>query len=184
MKTVCDKLINAEMFCGWGIRTLDAFDVAYNPVSYHDGSVWPHDNALIVEGMCKAGRAADGMKVMDGLFYAAQGHMNLRLPELFCGFSRHYSEYPVWYPVSCEPQAWAAGAMFLMLKSGLGLNPDAVNHELHIVKPELPQFLSNVKLTNLYVGDLAAMLEFSRVDGKTTCRVLKKSDGLKISIEP
>jgi glycogen debranching enzyme len=180
---VCDKLINPEMFCGWGIRTLSALDMAYNPVSYHDGSVWPHDNAMAVEGMCKVGRAADAMKVMDGMFYAAQGHMNLRLPELFCGFSRHYSENPVWYPVSCEPQAWAAGAMFMMLKSSLGLTPDALNHELRVVRPELPPFLTNVKIANIYVGDTVAALEFNRINGKTTCKVLSKSDGLKVTVE-
>ena len=177
---VADELMSVEMFCGWGIRTLSAFERSYNPISYHNGSVWPHDNAMAVEGLCKVGRVDDGMKVMDGIFQAAQGHVTLRLPELFCGFSKRFSETPVWYPVSCEPQAWAAGSIFLMLKSGLGLQPDAFNHQLRVVNPQLPHFLNTLKMNNIKVGDLNTSLSFKRENGKVSCTVDNKSDGLDI----
>jgi glycogen debranching enzyme len=180
---VSQVLMRPEMFCGWGVRTLSAFERAYNPISYHDGSVWPHDNAMIVEGLCKVGHGTEGMRIMNGMFGAAQGKTNLRLPELFCGFSKNFSGVPIWYPVSCEPQAWAAGSMFLMLKSGLGLQADAVNNKLHVVNPTLPPFLSSVKIQNLRVGTGKVSLEFSRAQDKTECTVAGKSDGLGVSIE-
>jgi glycogen debranching enzyme len=181
---VADRLLAQNLFCGWGIRTLADDEAAYNPISYHNGSVWPHDNALIVEGLCKVGRVNDGMRVMSGQFEAAQGHLNLRLPELFCGFSKQFSKAsPIWYPVSCEPQAWSAGAMFLMLKSSLGLVPDAVNRELTIRKPYLPPFLSSVRIANIRVGPDMATLYFYRSLGKTSCTIDKKSDGLKVVVE-
>jgi len=180
---VADKLIGQDLFCGWGIRTLSASEAAYNPISYHNGSVWPHDNAAAVEGLCKVGRSADGVRVMDALFEAAQGHLNLRLPELFCGFSKSFSKTPIWYPVSCEPQAWSAGAMFMMLNASLGLVPDAVNHQLIVRKPHLPPFLSSVRMTDIHIGNDRATLYFSRSVGKTTCLIDKKSDGLKVIID-
>jgi glycogen debranching enzyme len=181
---VADRLINMEMFCGWGIRTLSALERSYNPVSYHNGSVWPHDNAMAVEGLCKVGRGAEGMKVMDGMFEASQGHLSLRLPELFCGFSKRFSDTPVWYPVSCEPQAWAAGSLFLMLKSGLGLQPDAFNHQLNVVNPQLPSFLNAVKLSNLKLGADTVTLSFKRDHDKIICTVEQKSNGLKVIVKP
>jgi glycogen debranching enzyme len=181
---VADKLLSQNLFCGWGIRTLAEDELAYNPISYHNGSVWPHDNALTVEGLCKIGRATDGMRVMSALFEAAQGHLNLRLPELFCGFSKQFSKStPIWYPVSCEPQAWSAGAMFLMLKSSLGLVSDAVNHQLTIRKPYLPPFLSTVRIANIRVGSETATLYFARSVGKTACTIDKKSEGLKVVVD-
>jgi glycogen debranching enzyme len=180
---VVDKLVGQDLFCGWGIRTLASTEAAYNPISYHNGSVWPHDNAMAVEGMCKVGRSFDGVRVMGSLFDAAQGHLNLRLPELFCGFSKSFSKTPIWYPVSCEPQAWAAGSMFLMLTSSLGLTPDAVHHQLTIKKPYLPPFLSTIRITNIRVGSETATLYFARQLSKTTCTIDKKSDGLKVVIE-
>ncbi len=180
---VSQVLMQPEMFCGFGIRTLSAFERAYNPISYHDGSVWPHDNAMIVEGLCKTGHGKDGMRVMQGMFSAAQGKNNLRLPELFCGFSKHFSNVPIWYPVSCEPQAWAAGSMFLMLKSGLGLQADALNNKLHVVNPTLPPFLSSVKVQNLRVGTKKVSLDFSQAQDKTQCVVAGKSEGLDVSVE-
>jgi glycogen debranching enzyme len=171
------------MFCGWGVRTLSAFERAYNPISYHDGSVWPHDNAMIVEGLCKVGHSKDGMRIMNGMFSAAQGKSNLRLPELFCGFSKNFSSPPVWYPVSCEPQAWAAGSMFLMLKSGLGLQADALNKKLNVVNPTLPPFLNSVKIQNLRVGTGKVSLEFTRKDDKTDCIVSGKPDDLGVSVQ-
>ena len=180
---VATLLMAPEMFCKWGVRTLSALEAAYNPISYHDGSVWPHDNALIVEGLCKTNHSQDGMKIMEGLFDAAQAKSSLRLPELFCGFSRRFSGVPIWYPVSCEPQAWAAGSMFMMLKSGLGLTPDALNHTLRVVNPTLPPFLTSLKMENLRVGTGKVSLQFKRQGEKTSCSVLSKTDGLSVKVE-
>jgi glycogen debranching enzyme len=183
VKEVATLLMAPEMFCGWGVRTLSALEAAYNPISYHNGSVWPHDNALIVEGLCKTNYRQEGMKIMDSMFAAAQAKPTLRLPELFCGFSRRFSGVPIWYPVSCEPQAWAAGSMFMMLKSGLGLEPDAINHTLHVVNPTLPPFLNSLKMENLRVGQGKVSLQFKRQGDKTTCTVVSKTDGLSVKIE-
>ncbi len=182
-ESVTTHLMNVELFTGWGIRTLSALEAAYNPISYHNGSIWPHDNALAVEGLCKSGHAYDAIKVTDGMFAAAQGHLNLRLPELFCGFSKRFSDPPVWYPVSCEPQAWAAGSMFLMLDSGLGFSASAANNELHIVKPVLPPFLSNVQISNLRVGDSTANITFARANGEVNCSVDSTTNGLKVLVD-
>ncbi|HEY9679982.1 MAG TPA: glycogen debranching N-terminal domain-containing protein [Oculatellaceae cyanobacterium] len=180
---VASLLMDPQMYCGWGVRTLAALECAYNPISYHDGSVWPHDNALVVEGLCKTNHSADGMKIMDSMFSAAQAKATLRLPELFCGFSRRFSGVPIWYPVSCEPQAWAAGSMFMMLKSGLGLQADALNHKLRVVNPTLPPFLTSLKIENLKVGQGKLSLQFKRQGNKTSCSVLSNTDDVTVKVE-
>lgn len=180
---VADALLKDDMFCHWGVRTLSAKEAAYNPMSYHNGSVWPHDNAMAIEGLCRIGRAADARRVISGLFDTAKFRPDMRLPELFCGFSRSFSERPVWYPVSCAPQAWAAGSVFQMLSGCLGLIPDAGNHTLSVVHPALPPWMGQVDVSGLHVGNGVCDLHFEIVDGKTLCRVVSKSKDLKIDIK-
>ena len=178
-----DILMRKEMFCGWGIRTLASSETAYNPMSYHNGSVWPHDNAIAIEGLCRIGRGADGLRVMSGLFETSKFRPDMRLPELFCGFSDTYFDKPVWYPVSCAPQAWAAGSVFQMLSGCLGLIPDTPNDTLRVVKPTLPEWLEHVDVTGVRVGKGMADLQFDREkDGSARCKVLSSSN-LKVSIE-
>ncbi|MBX3073103.1 amylo-alpha-1,6-glucosidase [Candidatus Obscuribacterales bacterium] len=172
-----DILMSDEMFCGWGIRTLASSETAYNPMSYHNGSVWPHDNAMSIEGLCRIGRSADALRVMSGLFETSKFRPDMRLPELFCGFSDRNFDRPVWYPVSCAPQAWAAGSVFQMLSGCLGLIPDAQSGSLRVVRPALPEWLEHVEVRGIRVGKGICDLQFEREkDGSTHCKVLSSRD--------
>ncbi|MCK4268064.1 MAG: amylo-alpha-1,6-glucosidase, partial [Actinomycetia bacterium] len=122
---VSKRLLNPDMFSGWGIRTVSKDAATYNPMSYHNGSIWPHDNSIIVRGLKRYGRIREAEHVATGIFEAAIYHSYHRLPELFCGFTRRGSNSPVEYPVACSPQAWAAGAIFMILQSILGLTANA-----------------------------------------------------------
>lgn len=180
--SVAETLMGQGMFCGWGIRTLSAGERAYNPMSYHNGSVWPHDNALAVEGLCAVGRTSSAHAVMGGLFEAARHQADLRLPELFCGFERAGSGGPVRYPVSCVPQAWAAGSMLQMLTACLGLVPDAKRKALHVVSPSLPSWLGAVTVTGLRVGDGSVDLRFVRAGEGTSCQLLTSRGGVRLVV--
>ena len=159
---VAHTLLNESSFSGWGIRTLDANEVRYNPMSYHDGSVWPHDNSLIAYGMSRYGRKDGAVKVLTGLFEAIQ-HFDLqRMPELFCGFRQRPHEGPTLYPVACAPQAWAAGAVFLLVQACLGLDVDAVSGKICLDRPELPPCIDRLTLRNLRVGEATVDLVFER----------------------
>jgi len=141
--------------------------VAYNPLDYQVGSVWPHDNALIALGMCRWGFTQHMERVFTGIFQAATQFIHFRLPEVFDGFSQRQYTRPVEYPVACSPQAWAAGALPMLLTAALGLEPHALTHELHIHRPHLPDWLSQVSITALKVGDAKVDLRYQR-DGATT----------------
>ena len=175
-----DKIFHADMNSGWGVRTLSSAERAYNPLSYHDGSIWPHDNAMIIEGLCKVGRKREAGIISGGIFKAALSQPDYRLPELFCGFSRQYSDKPIWYPVSCSPQAWAAGSMFLMLESLLGLRADAPNNTLYVSNPTLPEYLNTVTVRHLRVGTDSVDLKFYRQGDATRCDVLGKAGKLQV----
>jgi glycogen debranching enzyme len=179
---LADKIYHADMNSGWGVRTLSASERAYNPLSYHDGSIWPHDNAMIIEGLCDVGRKKEAGILSGGILKAALSQTDYRLPELFCGFSRKYSDKPIWYPVSCSPQAWAAGSMFLMLESMLGLKADALNNTLYVVTPMLPPYLNNVTMKHLRIGASTVDLKFYRTGTDTKCEVISKTGPVKISV--
>jgi glycogen debranching enzyme len=183
-RSVAEHLMRKDMFCGWGIRTLSSDEVAYNPMSYHNGSVWPHDNAIIIEGLSRIGRVNDGLSVIDGLFNAAQTERDLRLPELFCGFSSTHFDKPVAYPVSCVPQAWSAGGIFGMLQGCLGFRADAAHNQLTLVHPTLPTFLNRLELWNIAVGKSRVALELSRTkDRRVVCKILSVKGGLNVKVE-
>lgn len=179
---LADKIYHADMNSGWGIRTLSSAERAYNPLSYHDGSIWPHDNAMVIEGLCQVGRKKEAGILSGGIFKAALSQPDYRLPELFCGFSQKYSDKPIWYPVSCSPQAWAAGSMFLMLHSMLGLKADAPNHTLYVQSPCLPPYLNVVTIKHLRVNGDSVALRFYRQGETTKCDVLSKTGNLKIEL--
>jgi glycogen debranching enzyme len=163
---VAERLLRPDMFSGWGIRTLSSEAVAYNPVSYHCGSVWPHDNALILAGFRRYGLDAAALRVFDAVFEAASRFRSYRLPELYCGHDRAESEdRPVGYPVACSPQGWAAGSIPHALWNLLGLRPDALRRRLDVVRPCLPDWLPWLALDTLTVGDAAIDLTFSRAGG-------------------
>jgi glycogen debranching enzyme len=181
--TVADRLMDSDMHSGWGIRTLSKSAIAYNPMSYHNGSIWPHDNAVIAEGLRKIGRVKDAQKIMLGLLEASQFQPDFRLPELFCGFERDGSYRPIDYPVSCSPQAWAAGAIFQLLKTCVNFEPDACNNLLRVVEPSVPEWMEKFTVQGLRVGSAVLGLSFSNHDGASACQVLNKSGKVRVVIE-
>jgi glycogen debranching enzyme len=183
---VAKTLLADDMFCGWGIRTLSGRHPVFNPMSYHNGSVWPHDNALIVMGLSHYGLAPNALPVIAAAHYAAAGSDFNRLPELYCGMRRNGATRPVLYPVSCSPQAWASGALFLMLQGALGLLPDAPSDTLHVRNPVLPDYLHELTITNLAIGDARVTLRFTRHASRTLVNVLAVESGrrpLQVRIE-
>ncbi len=149
---IASAMVGPEFYNGWGIRTVASAEARYNPMSYHNGSVWPHDNALIAMGMARYGHTAEAVQVMSGLFEATLHFDSNRLPELFCGFPRREDEGPVLYPVACSPQAWSAAALFGLLQACLGLHVDAERNEVALRTPRLPPFIDWVCLKRLSVG--------------------------------
>jgi glycogen debranching enzyme len=180
---VADRLMQRDMHSGWGIRTLSRSTVAFNPVSYHNGSIWPHDNAIIGEGMRKLGRIEDVMKIMDGIAQVSMVDEEHRLPELFCGFDRNGDQRPIEYPVSCSPQAWAAGSLLHMLSACLNFQPDAINQCLKIVEPALPEWVGLITLRGLKIGNAELDLQFESQHGNTYAKILRKTGKLKIIVE-
>jgi glycogen debranching enzyme len=179
---VAASLLGPDMFSGWGIRTLSTRMAGYNPISYHVGSVWPHDNAICAAGLWRYGHREEAARVAGALLEATQFFRDARLPELFCGFDRASSPYPVPYPVACSPQAWAAGSIFQLLAAMLGLVPDAARHELQLVSPTLPHWLPEVRLENLVVGDAVVDLLVRRSDGSTGVEVLRRAGVLDVVV--
>ena len=181
---VTRRLLGPELFSGWGIRTLAAGHRVYNPMSYHNGSVWPHDNALVIHGMGLYGRAREALPVVRGLHEAAISSQSQRLPELFCGMDRQRGVRLVRYPVSCSPQAWASAAFFLILQATLGLFPEAPARILHVRNPVLPDFLDELTVSGLTVGDARVSLHFGRHGDRTLANVLAVDGGaLQVRIE-
>ncbi len=170
-RRLADTLLDGGLFSGWGLRTLAKGQRAYNPLSYHNGTVWPHDNALIAMGLSHYGLGGHAVRIFEALHAAARHFRSGRLPELFCGLGRDEGAFPVSYPVACSPQAWASAAPFLLLRAVLGIYPDAPRRLLRIVEPRLPAFLSELKLRGLRIGESRVDLRFSRAGGGTFATV-------------
>jgi glycogen debranching enzyme len=159
---VAKTLMSASSFCGWGIRTIASTEARYNPMSYHNGSVWPHDNAMIASGLARYGYRAQAARIFEGLF-ASSTYIDLRrLPELFCGLSRQRAQGPTFYPVACSPQAWAAAAPLLLLQSCLGLDFEPNAQIISFNEPQLPSFMNEVILRHLQVGNGSADVAIRR----------------------
>ncbi|HLB62314.1 MAG TPA: amylo-alpha-1,6-glucosidase [Actinomycetota bacterium] len=180
---VAKRLLAPDMFSGWGIRTMSKGAAAYNPMSYHNGSVWPHDNALLAAGMKRYGFVRSTNRVATALFDAAIHADYMRLPELFCGFTRRSPNRPVSYPVACSPQAWAAGSPFLMLQAMLGISARAHENLLTVNKPQLPSWLNVVELRNLRVGDSRIALVFRREGDITSFSMLSREGNVRVVME-
>jgi glycogen debranching enzyme len=146
---VARRLMAEDVFTGWGVRTLASGERLYNPMSYHNGSVWPHDTAIAAVGMFRYGLGEPFVALATGLFEAVLQFDNMRLPELFCGFPRVDGNGPTHYPVACAPQAWAAGVVFMLLGTMLGLVPDAAQNQLTLNRPRLPAWLAWLEVRNL-----------------------------------
>lgn len=164
-----------DMESGWGWRTLAASERVFNPLSYHRGSVWPHDNSLVAHGMALYGFRAEVQRIFTSLYHAALNFRDYRLPELFCGVQRSEYDEPVHYPVSCSPQAWASGAFFLLLTSVLGIRPSAARKELNVVNPALPDWLDFLHIRNLRIGNSRVSLDFTRQGERSFCNVVDVS---------
>jgi glycogen debranching enzyme len=173
---LAERLMRPDVFTGWGVRTLASGEVRYNPMGYHVGSVWPHDNALFAAGLKRYGEDDYFRLVISGFFESARHFPDLRIPELFCGYDRAQYRVPVRYPVACSPQAWAAAAPLLFLRALLGIVPDAPNNELWIVRPQLPEWLRVVSVDNLHVGPNVVDLRYER-EGDHTLTDVARIDG-------
>jgi glycogen debranching enzyme len=175
--------MSKEMFSGWGIRTLSSDEPAYNPVGYHTGSVWPHDTALTAYGLRKYGFDEDFTLIFEGLLEAASRFPDYRLPELFGGFSRDQYDIPVPYPVACHPQAWAAGAIPYMVRSGLGLIADGLERRLRIIRPSLPRWLSHVEVEGLRIAGATLDLHFQRTREGVTVSDVRIDGDVEVVLE-
>jgi glycogen debranching enzyme len=162
-----ERLMRPDMVSGWGIRTISHDSPSYNPMSYHNGSIWPHDNSLIVAGFKRYGYNDEANTIITQIAEAAQYFRYYRLPELYCGFTRDtvYNAGPSEYPVSCSPQAWAAAAPMLMMQSILGLQADAVAGQVR-VSPNLPDWLSSVQVSNLLIGERRVDIVVEKHNGR------------------
>jgi glycogen debranching enzyme len=175
------RLLADDLFSGWGVRTLSSKELRYNPMSYHLGSVWPHDNAIILTGLRRYGHNSEALRVFAGLYAAARGFRDHRMPELYCGFAkRPRDRHPARYPVSCSPQAWAAGALPYALISLLGLHPDACSRCLYIRDPCLPDWLDKVSTREVRVGQASVDLTFVRQGTRIEVEVERRRGDLEV----
>src|SRR6202035_133652 len=181
-RMVAADLMRPYFFSGWGIRTVALGEARYNPMSYHNGSIWPHDNALIALGLSRYGLKHSVERVFEGLFDAA-AYMDLRrLPELFCGFRREKRRGPTLYPVACAPQAWASATPFTLLEASLGLEFDAERGEIRLRNPRLPAFLNEVVLRDLRLGPSRVDRCVHRHGEEVSLEVLRTRGQIQVSI--
>ncbi|HLX33700.1 MAG TPA: glycogen debranching N-terminal domain-containing protein [Candidatus Limnocylindrales bacterium] len=180
---VVTTLLDPTLDCGWGVRTYASGQPGFNPVGYHTGTVWPHDNSIIAAGMKRAGRHDAADRIASRMFEAAQHSPDFRLPELFCGFDRGAADVPVPYPVACSPQAWAAATPLFLLQTMLGMRANAADGILELDRPHLPSWLGKVTVHELQVGEQNVDLLFHRWRGTTTsAEVLRRSGSLEMVI--
>jgi glycogen debranching enzyme len=178
---IAHDLMRPHFFSGWGIRTIAAGEARYNPMSYHNGSIWPHDNALIALGLARYGLKRAVEQVFQGLFDTAT-YMDLRrLPELFCGFTRRRGRGPTLYPVACAPQAWASATPFTLIEAALGLEFDTAAREIRLCNPRLPPFLGHLILRNLQLRDASVDLIVRRHGDEVSMELLRTSGKIQVS---
>jgi glycogen debranching enzyme len=177
---VVATLMTRSSFTGWGVRTLASTEARHNPMSYHNGSVWPHDNALIAAGFARYGFRREAARIFEGLF-AASTYIDLRrLPELFCGFARQQNQGPTFYPVACAPQAWAAAAPLSLIQSCLGLGFDPVARQITFKRAALPDFLEEVVLRNLSLGSASVDVALRRAGSEVVVNVLAREGDVRV----
>jgi glycogen debranching enzyme len=171
-----------DMFSGWGLRTLTGGSPRFNPIGYHLGTVWPHDNSIVAMGFKMYGFEDELNEVATALFDAAAAFPYFRLPELFGGEARSAHNAPVPYPVACRPQSWAAGTFPLLTQAILGLRAEAPEKRLRIVNPRLPYWLNSVQVRGLRVGSGHVSLQYRRSDGATHVEVQKATGGIDVIV--
>ena len=190
-QSVAERLMAPDLFSGWGIRTLSSDSPAYNPIGYHTGTVWPHDNSLIAMGLRSNGFPEQALEVAQGLFDMITHQPYHRPPELFCGYASNQGN-PVQYPVACTPQAWATGTVFQLIQMMVNLVPNVESNQVRIIDPALPQSIHQLSIENLRVGATVLDVEFVREKTAdfdrnhvitTSCRVTRKRGNLRVMIE-
>lgn len=179
-ESVARGLMAARSFTGWGVRTVAAGAARYNPMSYHNGSVWPHDNAIVAAGLARYGRRDAAARILEGLFDASVFMDLKRLPELFCGFPRQRSRGPTFYPVACIPQSWAAAAPLSLLQSCLGLRFDPKEGVIGFDHPILPKFLGGVVLTGVGLCGTSVDIEVRGSGSSVVVGVLRRDGATKV----
>ncbi len=182
-RLVAADIVRPSFNSGWGIRTVATNEARYNPMSYHNGSIWPHDNAIIAAGLARYGLTGGLEPIFNGLMQAAAYMDQRRLPELFCGFPRRRSRGPTLYPVACSPQAWASGAVFQLLRAILGLEYDLSAKAIRLRNPAVPLTAGDITVRNLTLGD--ASISFAvrpHSDGTISLRVLEQTGNIKVSV--
>ena len=178
---IADGMLQPQFFTGWGIRTIANTEARYNPMSYHNGSIWPHDNALIALGLARYGRKHLLDRLFKGLFDAASYLEMRRLPELFCGFQRSRGRGPTLYPVACSPQAWASATPFTLIEASLGLEFDPAGKEIRLRDPRLPSFLDELVLRNLSLNQSSVDLKVRRHGHQVSVEVLERRGHVQVS---
>ncbi len=179
---VARTLLGPELFCGWGVRTLAASECRFNPMGYHTGAVWPHDNALIAQGLARYGLVELSERVWTGLFEAGMYFELQRMPELFCGFAREPGGGPVLHPVACAPQAWSAASVFLLLQALLGLEINGRASQVQFTRPQLPASLAELRIHNLEVAGATVDLLFVRHEHDLGVNVLRRDGAVQILV--
>ncbi|HSN22512.1 MAG TPA: amylo-alpha-1,6-glucosidase [Usitatibacter sp.] len=182
-RRVGETLLAPDSFSGWGVRTVARGEARYNPMSYHNGSVWPHDNAIVAMGLARYGMKEKSVRIASAL-YDASLFMDLhRLPELYCGFERvHAGEGPTLYPVACSPQAWAAASAFYLVKACLGLSFRPDEPRIRFLHPMLPGFLERLRLVDVRVGDAVVDVQFERNGKEVGVNVMRKQGEIEVSV--
>jgi glycogen debranching enzyme len=182
-KSVVERMMRRDVFSGFGVRTLSEREKRFNPMSYHNGSVWPHDNALCAAGFARYGATATAARVVtEGLLAASRGFEGRRLPELFCGFARDRWHGPVPYPVACQPQAWAAGSVFLLLQSLLGLTIDGFARRIVFERPAMPHAMSELEIRGLRVGEASVDLSLAQGHAGPTVEVSGQRGAVEVVV--
>jgi glycogen debranching enzyme len=182
-RRVADTMMRDGMFSGWGVRTIREGEARYNPMAYHNGSIWPHDTALAALGLARYGLKHDVVRLAEGLFSAAQHFELRRLPELFCGFGRHTGESPTRYPTACSPQAWSAASSLLIVQALLGLEIDGLRRRVTLRQPRLPSMLEWVRFTRLTVRDAELDLLCERRGDDVGTSVMRRSGDVALITE-
>jgi glycogen debranching enzyme len=180
---VAHTLMSQDFFTGWGVRTIGSEEARYNPLSYHNGSIWPHDNALIASGMAKYGLRELAGQILMGLLDASSAVDLHRLPELFCGLDRRQAEGPTLYPLACSPQAWSAGAVFMLLQACLGLSVDGSAQQLIFDRPYLPEGIPQLWIKNLRINHNRVDLLLDHHAGTVRVEVVEKQGDMEVVLK-
>lgn len=179
---VARRLLQKASFSQWGIRTVEETELRFNPMSYHNGSVWPHDNAIIGMGFARYGLREPLLQVMTALFQASLYSADQRLPELFCGFERRPGASPTAYPVACVPQAWSAASVFGLFGAVLGVSFDPAARQIRFTRPALPVWMDECRISNLKLGDASVDLRLLRRHEDVALHVVRRSGDVAIAI--